>query len=450
MKRIYILLLFVFLSAGALQAQWRELHTGVTENLYDVCCVDTNTVFVCGQNGVILKTEDGGDTWQELYRQEGRELCKIAFANQNVGYVGGNDGADNGILMRTTDGGETWEDVNNTIVFKNDHHNYVSDTYDGLFSCQNNLCITSSDTIFVYKQNTLFISTDFGENFSSQTFQEGKINGVFFESDYGCAVLYDREASRVWIKKTDDFGSSWEGTTDFEFQGSFYADGHVHGNDFFVLFTDKEHIRIICNYMILETSDGFSTFTESYPIVEGLMASNYGPFDMDFSGNSGCFVYNFEMDKEYKEVDGNPYQICGAGITWDGGDTWTTNEPGIYHQYNYYYSVSAVDRMFYVSSEKGKVYHYSEYNFQGVNEEKTNADAVKIFPNPTHDRITIEGKEIKKVEIFDLVGREIISQTYNTSNDKIEMDLSDVQEGLYIIKVYDKNGCNELKINKIR
>ena len=402
MKRISVFLLFIFLSASALQAQWRELHTGVTENLYDVCCVDTNTVFVCGQNGVILKTEDGG---------------------------------------------ETWEDVNNTIVFKNDYHNYVSDTYDGLFSCQNNLCITSSDTIFVYKQNTLFISTDFGENFSSQTFQEGKINGVFFESNYGCAVLYDIEASRVWIKKTDDFGSSWEGTTDFEFQGSFYADGHVHGNDFFVLFTDKEHIRIICNYMILETSDGFSTFTESYPIVEGLMASNYGPFDMDFSGNSGCFVYNFEMDKGYKEVDGNPYQICGAGITWDGGDTWTTNEPGIHHQYNYYYSVAAVDRIFYVSSERGTVYHYSEYNFQGLNEQKK--DTVNVFPNPTHDKITIKGEEIKRVEIYDLVGKEIMSQTY-ASNDKIEMDLSDAQDGLYIIKVYDKNGCNEFKINKMK
>ena len=62
------LLLLLLVAAGAVKAQqWKELHTGVTEDLYNVCCIDTNTVFVCGQNGVILKTINGGKSWEKQY-----------------------------------------------------------------------------------------------------------------------------------------------------------------------------------------------------------------------------------------------------------------------------------------------------------------------------------------------------------------------------------------------
>ena len=109
-----ILVALLALAVGTMKAQqWKELHTGVTEDLYDVCCIDTNTVFVCGQNGVILKTTDGGESWEEKYRQPGFQMTKICFVNPQVGYVF----CDSNIstyshtwsLLKTEDGGETWQ-----------------------------------------------------------------------------------------------------------------------------------------------------------------------------------------------------------------------------------------------------------------------------------------------------------------------------------------------------
>ncbi len=437
MKRIYILLLFAFLSAGALQAQWRELHTGVTENLYDVCCVDTNTVFVCGHNGVILKTEDGGETWRELYRQEGRELCKIAFANQNVGYAGGNDGGNNGVLMRTTDGGETWEDVNNTLLFQ---------------VCNMGLEPISTDTVFAYQRNHLYKSIDAGENFSVYDFGENQtISGIYIKNNTEYVVLYSSQ--QVSVIKSDDEGTTWTEISYCQGIESFYDNSYyiMPNNHVIPYFIDECTVKIFAHKKIIQTTDCFAN-TEMIMISNSdIMCSNIGPFDMVFSSeNYGCYIANLKLDKDNKGSTAE-YNDSWAEITNNGGITWF-HISGLPSHGLYYYSVAASpDTSFYVTSEIGRIYKYGvNMPIQDINEQKTDTDIVNVFPNPTHDRITIEGKEIKRVEIFDLVGREIMSQTYNTSNDKIEMDLSDVQEGLYIIKVYDKNGCNELKINKIR
>ena len=458
MKRLFILIAFAFLSTGALQAQWRELHTGVTENLYDVCCVDTNTVFVCGQNGVILKTVDGGDTWQELYRQEGRELCKIAFFDQNVGYAGGNDGVNNGVLMRTTDGGETWEDVNNTIVFKNDYQDLVksyhiyNNAYDDLFSCHMGLYPVSTDTLLIYHSDKLYKSTDGGMNFVTQVFN-GFINAAYFNGDVGFVVLCILDVNefefeydvQIVINKTIDGGETWTEISSYQGVGSFYAIEYYseHDNHVAAFFTNKENATIYTHSKIIRTTDGFQTSEEQ--TNQFWMASFIGSFDMTFFYEKyGCALSNFELDK------GNTYHVCAAWITCDGGLTWE-NKSGLPGTYYYLYSVaSAPDTCFYISTGDGLVYKYGvNMPIQGLNEQENDTEFVNIFPNPTHENVTIEGKEINKVEIYDMVGREVVSQTYN-SKDKMEIDLFDMQDGIYIIKVYDKNGCNELKINKIK
>lgn len=446
MKRI-LLLLIALLSINALQAQWRELHTGVTENLYDVCCVDTNTVFVCGQNGVILKTEDGGETWRELYRQEGRELCKIAFANQNVGYVGGNDGSENGILMRTTDGGETWEDVNNTIVFDNDYQSLVdnfntnhpnNDIYDNIFSCRTNLCAFSSDTIFIFQQNDLFRSVDGGESFTQQTFTEGKINGVFIDGDYGCIVLYDNLI--VKVKTSSDAGVTWEEKTEFGFTGGgFILDDYEyeHDKDVVVKFVDKEKIKIVGNYSIAETFDGFETieYTSISNPFDIANTSVLGPFDMKFSSeNNGCYIYNNEPDKGYKEGKYNPYIYSGTFITWDGGVSWAYQEE-MFRHYHYYYSVAAVDSMFYVTTENGTVYHYSPHNMiQGLYE--MSSEAI-ISPNPFADGFTLSGKDVVSIEIFNNNG--IMVKKIDVDNSPIRVDMKTSLSGIFFAKVYFSN-----------
>jgi len=69
-----------------------------------------------------------------------------------------------------------------------------------------------------------------------------------------------------------------------------------------------------------------------------------------------------------------------------------------------------------------------------------NLENIKIYPNPSSGRITIEqvAAQIKKVEIIDIMGRVLLSQK-NESHDLIQLDIDDYH-GLVFIKIIDKNG----------
>ena len=53
----------------------------------------------------VLKTMDGGVTWQELIVPNNRHLQAVGFISPSVGWVGGHGGT-----SFTTDGGDTWTD----------------------------------------------------------------------------------------------------------------------------------------------------------------------------------------------------------------------------------------------------------------------------------------------------------------------------------------------------
>lgn len=69
-------------------------------------------------------------------------------------------------------------------------------------------------------------------------------------------------------------------------------------------------------------------------------------------------------------------------------------------------------------------------------EEKTENSNLSIYPNPSHGIIHLSDYEntIEKIEVFDLRGKLILSELGESNNVQI-----DLKQGLYIIKVYQKN-----------
>ena len=78
---------------------------------------------------------------------------------------------------------------------------------------------------------------------------------------------------------------------------------------------------------------------------------------------------------------------------------------------------------------------------------------IRVFPNPVIDHLSIETNpaqlEIYKIEISDLTGKLIKSINTRKSIDKIEIDLSDVPAGNYLLFLYSKQGVIDRKINVI-
>ena len=66
---------------------------------------------------------------------------------------------------------------------------------------------------------------------------------------------------------------------------------------------------------------------------------------------------------------------------------------------------------------------------------------ISVYPNPTANRIYIQGENILQAELFDLRGRKVKATTQN------QLDLSDIGSGSFILKVITNN--NETKSFKI-
>ena len=71
------------------------------------------------------------------------------------------------------------------------------------------------------------------------------------------------------------------------------------------------------------------------------------------------------------------------------------------------------------------------------------SSSVYVYPNPTANRIYIQGENVLQAELFDLRGRKVKATTQN------QIDLSDITSGSFILKVTtDNNNTKSFKIIK--
>jgi len=422
MKKVTFILAILMATTWAKAQQCNELHTGVTESFYDVCCIDVNTVFFCGQNGVIIKTHDGGQTWEQKNSHTSTHLQLIKFADEQVGFACGEE-----TLLKTTDGGESWIDVetNPEMGF---HYGYS-------YLSQPNLFMVDADTIYVTDSyNNLWKSIDCGESFEKALDLQDSMEDfykfdLYFENNVGYLVGYDSWLFPLGLTafKTLDYGKTWEAIEFTECESRLSA---VH-------FVDKDHVRLFGYfatspdeyYGILETSDGLGSYSLLQPIE--LWAGfpdpwGYGEFLAFSSEKTGCFVYSLTSVKGQSDIQ------SFALLTHDNGETWAQAPTGI-NEENYLFSVDGVDSVFYIASINGYVYRIDDINYAGINEK---VDCVKVFPNPAMDIVYIEGAEAAEVQVYNALGQ-LVKTVQNTN----EVNLEGLLQGVYLLRVRDAEGA---------
>ncbi len=80
--------------------------------------------------------------------------------------------------------------------------------------------------------------------------------------------------------------------------------------------------------------------------------------------------------------------------------------------------------------------HVRVYENPYIGIEDVQALGISVYPNPTQDIVNLSfaNKEVKKLSLTDITGKEIFVKTNIQTNEKI--DLSDFENGVYIIKVF--------------
>ena len=99
-----------------------------------------DSLFACGTNGTIIKTTDGGQTWQNISLSVNTDVNDIHFFDAQNGIVVSTDSQ----LYKTTDGGAGWSAVASGItdpLFSLDFFNGS-----GIVGCLSQSIITSADS----------------------------------------------------------------------------------------------------------------------------------------------------------------------------------------------------------------------------------------------------------------------------------------------------------------
>ena len=428
MKKISIILA-AMLVCGVMQAQlvegWQEIPTGVTENLFGVACLDKNEVVACGENGKILKTVDGGETWSVKFEKEGYDMIHVGFADAQVGYACGDScwwNSDNhkGVIVKTTDGGETWQELPNTEFVHLEWPDWIRSS---------DLCVVDEETYFLFtKDAVLWRTTDGGQSFTSTPFELEMVNHceLFFEDETGYLVVIDGE---IHIHKTTDLGQTW---SEVVTNGAYF--------DYSVVthFFDKNHVEMYGYFSegthnLLVTEDGFETV--SYLSVECPIMDYYGMGNVSHSKYTsdtyGCILIGMTLMKG--STDTNPY------IMKDGWEHCEWVKQGIPDcenngmvQCRDLYAVDGVDTVFYIAAENGFVYKSAMIPVSGVEESVLQ---INVYPNPASETVHIEGVEADEVMVYNALGQ--VVKTVRGTN---EIDLSGLVDGVYLVRIRDKEG----------
>lgn len=84
---------------------WQSLTTGLARQLESVSFVSPMEGWVVGYEGIILHTQDGGATWTKQESGTTNRLTRVFFLDRSTGWV---TVARSETILKTTDGGATW------------------------------------------------------------------------------------------------------------------------------------------------------------------------------------------------------------------------------------------------------------------------------------------------------------------------------------------------------
>lgn len=104
MKKIYLLLISVFILNTAYTQYWTQQTSGLTSSLNGIFFTSDNTGYTCGDAGKILKTTNGGTNWSALTSGTTSQLNGVFFTSSSTGYVVGASG----LIRQTTNSGTNW------------------------------------------------------------------------------------------------------------------------------------------------------------------------------------------------------------------------------------------------------------------------------------------------------------------------------------------------------
>lgn len=194
-RKLLYLLLIIFTTIPTLSQRWEnvEIPEPFDSNYWlDVYFHPDNPNYgwICGFNGMTLRTTNGGDFWQGSFISGAHHLESIHFPSTQVGYASGPAG-----IYKSIDGGASWQNVSPALADSVWGCYFLTEEYGVVVGGG---CINSQN----------FWLTDDGGNswtvFTEDVPQTGLTDALLFDSGLGFAS----SSGHIWL--TTDMGTTWE------------------------------------------------------------------------------------------------------------------------------------------------------------------------------------------------------------------------------------------------
>jgi len=220
MRVVFLLVSFISVSTDA---QWVLQNSGTQLNLNSIFFIDSNTGWVVGNGGIILKTTNGGINWFTQSGGTTDNLYSVHFENSNVGWIVGEDVR----ILKSTNGGSSWAaQFANPPVPADLYSVHFRDLNNGWAIGNYMYSATGYDSYLI---NTTNGGTTWQDNFY---FMDEKLFSVqFMNNNLGLVAGSD-------VARTSDGGTNWYsvfGSFGDEFYSLFFIDantGWIAGKNF--------------------------------------------------------------------------------------------------------------------------------------------------------------------------------------------------------------------------
>jgi photosystem II stability/assembly factor-like uncharacterized protein len=395
---LILMSMIVFVSTGQ-DPQWVQQSSPISDDFVALSIIDDQHLWIASASGSLLYTDDGGENWvvQNTFPQMHFE--SICFSDPEHGCVVGWREAPGGtVIMMTSDGGQNWQDV--------DHP----------------------------EGNCLY-------------------DVFFINNNRGWAVGIGGQTG--WIIFSDDGGMTWD--RQMEILG-------VSGELYSVHFRDelKGNICGVGGTFLLTASAGASgngwAINISIPSIGKDLYDlwNYGPTDGWAVGQDGVTIYTNDSWANWTESASGTDQDLNAvhgdrmfGKAWAVGNAgtilyhsgwilpWEPQSSGVEEDLN---DVGFVDAdLGWAVGDNGTIL---KFTIGGFDVEEAQQLSFSLYPNPCKDMISLRYRmpdaRCRIIELMDISGRwirEVARQEVGPGEDNIEIDVSDLPPGVYLLRM---------------
>jgi photosystem II stability/assembly factor-like uncharacterized protein len=403
MKRSLTLVVILFLTSKLVLSQWTQQISGISTHLNDVYFLNADTGFAVGDNGVILKTSDGGNDWIQKSSGTTLSVYDVFFVNETIGYASGHT-----FFLKTTDGGNNWTLFPSTkalysVWFVSEMVGYVvgtPDNYNGVICKTNDGGITFTD-----------YSTFFDIPLTRIQFLNDSVGFAYgFEMITGSGP--GNQYPHVEILKTIDRGLTWLKVFD---------ETYFWGLNIF--FTDENTCFLpSTGGMYKMVYNGTSWVEFSFPAAFTTLRSCHFPNDSTghMVGDNGKIYSSIDCGQTYTEQYSNT-------TNWLNSVFFITSDIG------------------YVVGRNGTI--LKTINGTTINDiQSNNSIMISFFPNPVIDKFTIDINDFANLEIINIQGQIVYTKSLTEKSNIL--DISNLRSGVYTLRIKTDRGIAIRKLIK--